>query len=135
MTERKDDQISSLYLHLYFDEDVSIGIVNNLHTRGFDILSSRDADMLGKSDDEQMLYAVSLHRAIVTHNRADFETEHRKFLENGLKHYGVIIAKRRKHTEVVTRLLALLDTVSTDEMENQLRYIWECSLIKKQEYS
>jgi hypothetical protein len=44
-------------------------------------------------------------------------------VENGLKHYGVIIAKRRKPEGVVTRLPALLDTVSADEIENQLRYI------------
>ena len=123
MIERNGEGISSLYIHLYFDEDVSAGIVDNLRTRGFDVLSSRDADTLGKPDNEQMFYAVSLSRAIVTHNRADFETQHRKFLENGLKHFGVIIAKRRKDAEVVARLLSLLDDATAQEMENQLRYI------------
>lgn len=123
MTERTDGEISSLYIHLYFDEDVSVRIVDNLRTRGFDVLSSRDADMSGRSDDEQMLYAVSLRRAIVTRNRVDFEAQHNKFVENGLKHYGVIVAKRRKDTEVVTKILALLDIVSADEMENRFRYI------------
>jgi Domain of unknown function (DUF5615) len=97
--------------------------VDNLRTRGFDLFSSHDADMLGKSDDDQMLYAVSLHRAIVTHNRADFELQHRKFLEQGLSHYGVIIAKRRRDAEVVAKLLILLNDVTAEEMENQLRYI------------
>ena len=123
MIERNGEGISSLYIHLYFDEDVSAGIVDNLRTRGFDVLSSRDADTLGKPDNEQMFYAVSLSRAIVTHNRADFETQHRKFLENGLKHFGVIIAKRRRDAEVVARLLSLLDDATAQEMENQLRYI------------
>ena len=123
MTERNGEGISSLYIHLYFDEDVSAGIVDNLRTRGFDVLSSRDADTLGKPDNEQMFYAVSLSRAIVTHNRADFETQHREFLENGLKHFGVIIAKRRRDAEVVARLLSLLDDATAQEMENQLRYI------------
>lgn len=122
MTERTDGEISSLYIHLYFDEDVLVRIVDNLRTRGFDVLSSRDADMSGRSDDQQMLQAVSL-RAIVTHNRVDFEAQHNKFVENGLKHYGVIVAKRRKDTEVVTKILALLDIVSADEMENRFRYI------------
>ncbi len=76
MTERTDGEISSLHIHLYFDEDVSVRIVDNLRTRGFDVLSSRDADMSGRSDDEQMLYAVSLRRAIVTRNRVDFEAQH-----------------------------------------------------------
>ncbi|HNC08343.1 MAG TPA: DUF5615 family PIN-like protein, partial [Anaerolineales bacterium] len=103
MTEEKDGEFSTLYIHLYFDEDVSVGIVENLRTRGFDVLSVRDAGARGRSDDEQMLYAVSQKRAIVTHNRVDFEKQHVKFLENGMQHYGVIVAKRRKDTEVVAK--------------------------------
>ena len=123
MTERDGEDFSSLYVHLYFDEDVSVEIAENLRTRGFDVLSTREADMLGKSDDAQMLCAVSQRRAIVTHNRADFEAQHRKFIESGLKHYGIIAAKRRKPEEVIARLLSVLDTTPADEMENQLRYI------------
>jgi predicted nuclease of predicted toxin-antitoxin system len=123
MTENNDDEISSLYVHLYFDEDVSLRIVENLQTRDLDVMSFRDAGMAGKSDDEQMLYAVSQHRAIVTHNRDDFAEQHRKFIQDGLKHYGVIIAKRRKHEEVVAKLIEILDSVTADEMENQLRYV------------
>jgi len=123
MTESNEGEFSTLYLHLYFDEDVSVGIVENLRTRGFDVLSARDADALGKSDDEQMLYAVSLHRAVVTHNRVDFEKQHAKFLESGMNHYGVIIVKRRKDAEVVSKILALLDAVTAEDMQNQLRYI------------
>lgn len=123
MTESDKAEASSLYIHLYFDEDVSVGIVENLRTRGFDVLSARDADTVGKSDDEQMLYAVSLHRAVVTHNRVDFEKQHAKFLESGMTHYGVIVAKRRKDVELVNKMLALLDAVTAEEMKNQLRYI------------
>lgn len=123
MTENTDGEISTLYIHLYFDEDVSVGIVENLRTRGFDVLSVRDAGARGKSDDEQMLYAVSQRRAIVTHNRVDFEKQHAKLLKGGMNHYGIIIAKRRKDAEIVTKLLALLDEVTAEEMKNQLRYI------------
>ncbi len=123
MTENNEGDFSFLYIHLYFDEDVSASIVENLRTRGFDVLSARDAGALGKSDDEQTLYAVSQRRAIVTHNRVDFEKQHRKFLESGMKHYGVIVAQRRRDAEVVSKLLALLDAVTAEEMQNQLRYI------------
>ena len=123
MTEDKEGEFSTLYIHLYFDEDVSVGIVENLRTRGFDVLSARDANALGRSDDEQMLYAVSQRRAVVTHNRVDFEKQHKKFLENGMNHYGVIVAKRRKDADVVDKLLTLLDAVTAEEMKNQLRYI------------
>lgn len=123
MTENKEGEFSTLYIHLYFDEDVSVGIVENLRTRGFNVLSVRDAGARGRSDDEQMLYAVSQKRAVVTHNRIDFEKQHVKFLEGGMNHYGVVIAKRRKDAEVVTKLLTLLDEVTAEEMKNQLRYI------------
>lgn len=62
-------------------------------------------------------------RAVVTHNRVDFEKPHAKFLESGMTHYGMIIAKRRKDADVVAKLLALLDTVTAEEMQNQLSYI------------
>jgi hypothetical protein len=124
MTERADDELRPLYLHLYFDEDVSAGIVDNLRTRGFDVVSARDVNMLHKDDDAQIMFAVSQCRAIVTHNRTDFENQHRKYLESGLKHYGIIIAKRRpKDAEVVAKLLALLNIVTAEEMENQLRFV------------
>ena len=123
MTENEEGEFSTLYIHLYFDEDVSVGIVENLRTRGFDVLSARDAGALGRSDDEQMLYAVSQRRAVVTHNRVDFEKQHIKLLENGMHHYGVIVAKRRKDAEVVNKMLALLDAVTAEEMKNQLRFI------------
>jgi len=124
MTERAEAELASLYIPLYFDEDVSADIVNNLLTRGFDVLSARDEGMLRKSDDEQMAHAVVLRRAIVTHNRVHFEEQHRKFLETGRKHYGIIIARRRpKDAEVVAKLLALLNISTAAEMENQVRYI------------
>ena len=123
MIENEEGEFSTLYIHLYFDEDISVGIVENLRTRGFDVLSARDAGALGRSDDEQMLYAVSQRRAVVTHNRVDFEKQHKKFLENGMNHYGVIVAKRRKDADVVDKLLTLLDAVTAEEMKNQLRYI------------
>ena len=124
MTESAEVELASLYIPLYFDEDVSADIVNNLLTRGFDVLSARDEGMLRMADDEQMAHAVALRRAIVTHNRAHFEEQHRRYLETGRKHHGIIIAKRRlKDADVAAKLLTLLNTVTAEEIENQLRYI------------
>ena len=41
--------------------------------RGFDVLSARDAGQLHLDDDEQLAFAVAQGRALVTHNRHDFE--------------------------------------------------------------
>jgi hypothetical protein len=54
----------------------------------------------------------------------DFELRHERTLEQGKTHYGIIIARRHPNdAAVVSRLLALLNSVSAEEMLNQLRYI------------
>lgn len=124
MTEHAEPELRPLYLPLYFDEDVSSGIVENLRMRGFDVLSARDRAMLSRTDDEQLAFAIEQRRALVTHNRADFEWLRRRCLENGQLHHGIIIARRRRDDEiVVARLLQLLNSVTAEEMQNQLRYL------------
>jgi len=124
MTERADSDLQALYVRLYLDEDVSRDIVENLRQRGFDVLSARDAGQLHLDDDEQLAFAVAQGRALVTHNRHDFELRHQRYLSAGLPHFGIIIAKRRaSDAAVVHKLLTLLDTVTADEMRGQLRYI------------
>lgn len=116
--------MSALYVRLYFDEDVSCDIVENLRQRGFDVLSARDTYRLRLGDDEQLAFSIADGRAIVTHNRQDFELRHQRCLSEGRSHLGIIIAKRRARDAVlVHKLLTLLNTVTADEMRNQLRYI------------
>jgi hypothetical protein len=124
MTERADQELLALYVRLYFDEDVSSGVVENLRQRGFDVLSARDAGRLHLDDDAQLAFAVAEHRALFTHNRYDFEQRHKRFLAEGREHCGIILAMRRpSDAAVVARLLTLLDSVTADEMINQLRYV------------
>jgi hypothetical protein len=124
MSQRTEEEIGSLFIKFYFDEDVSVGIVNNLRNRGFDVLCARDVAMLGRDDDAQLKLAVSQGRAFVTHNRHDFEVRHHRYLDEGARHHGIVIAKRRSRDEItVARLLDLLNSVTADEMQMQLRYV------------
>jgi hypothetical protein len=62
-------------------------------------------------------------RALVTHNRADFEQLALDYFESGRKHFGIILAVRRPVHEITRRLLTILNQVTADEMMNQIRYI------------
>ena len=62
-----------LFIAIYLDEDVHILVGDLLTRRGFRAITARDADQLGKSDAEQLAFATSQGRAILTHNRRDFE--------------------------------------------------------------
>ncbi|MGK7948064.1 MAG: DUF5615 family PIN-like protein [Xenococcaceae cyanobacterium] len=115
--------MSSLFIRLYLDEDVNVLVADLLNARGFDVLTVRDAGKLQASDAEQLAYAVNQQRTLVTHNRSDFEKLVQTYFATKQKHYGVILAVRRPPQAIAQRLLAILNHITADEMENQVRYI------------
>jgi len=115
--------VSSLFIELYLDEDVSIVIADLVRARGFAALTTREAGRLDRSDQEQLDYAVSEQKVLLTHNRYDFEKLAQEYFAAGKQHCGIIIAVRRSPYEIARRLLIILNHVTADEMKNQLRYI------------
>jgi hypothetical protein len=93
-----------------------------LRARGFEALTTQEAGAIGSTDEDQLALAVSLGRTLLTHNRVDFERLVQRYFDAGDSHCGVIIAVRRSPQEIVQRLLVILNSVSADEMKNQLRY-------------
>jgi len=113
-----------LYLSFYFDEDIAVQVAAILAKENYDVLTARDAGMLTRSDTEQLEFAINQARTVVTHNRDDFENLHSEYLHRGDKHYGIVILRRRQvFNDMAKRLLKLLDRTTSEEMENQLRYV------------
>jgi tRNA G26 N,N-dimethylase Trm1 len=86
-------------------------------------LTTQEAGRLGSNDDEQLSYAIEAQKALLTHNRTDFETLVTACSAAAQKHYGIIIAARHDAHELVRRLLLVLNRTTADEMENQVRYL------------
>jgi hypothetical protein len=112
-----------LFIDLYLDEDVDVLVAELLRARGFVALTTQEAGRLGSNDDEQLSYAISAQKALLTHNRIDFETRATACYAAARKHYGIIIAARHDAHELVRRLLLVLNRTTADEMENQVRYL------------
>lgn len=108
---------------LYLDEDVSVLVAALLKARGFDVLTARDAGMLGRDDSNQLEGATSVERCIVTHNRVHFEQLHRQYVATGQEHHGIVVAARRTPQEIARRLAMLLNSFAADELSNQLLYV------------
>jgi hypothetical protein len=53
----------------------------------------------------------------------DFEALARRYFEDKKRHSGIIIAVRRHPQELARRVLTLLNSLTADEIENQIRYI------------
>jgi hypothetical protein len=115
--------MNEIFIELYNDEDVSVLIAELIRARGFSVLTTLEAGNLGKSDAEQLEFAVSQERVLLTHNRVDFEVLARKYFEESRNHYGIIIAVRRLPNDMLNRLLEILNQTTADEMINQIRYI------------
>lgn len=58
--------MSELFIRLYLDEDVNVLISQLLRARGFDVITTREVGQLGKSDWEQLRYALNQGRALLT---------------------------------------------------------------------
>jgi Domain of unknown function (DUF5615) len=113
-----------IFSNLYLDEDVSVLIAELLRPHGFDVLTTREAHNLGQFDSFQLQFAASQQRAMLTHNRGDFESLHRSALAEQHPHAGIIIANRRaSDADVARRVMKLLNLLSAEEMKNQLLYI------------
>ena len=115
--------MNRLFIELYLDEDVDVLIADLLRARGFKAVTTQEAGQLGRSDEEQLAYAVDQQRAFFTHNRADFERIAEAYFATGRAHHGIIIGMRRRPYEIARQLLAILNSLTADEMKNQLRYI------------
>jgi hypothetical protein len=60
---------------------------------------------------------------LLTHNRDDFLRLTQLYFEENKTHHGVIVAIRHPPHEIVKRLILILNQVTADEMQNQVRYI------------
>lgn len=115
--------MNDIFIRVYLDEDVSVLLASLIQTRGFDVLTTRDAGRLSTSDSSQLSYATSQNRALLTHNRVDFEALHRSLVTSHQHHCGILIATQRPPHEIARRLLVVLGEITSDEMYDQLRYI------------
>ena len=115
--------MTRLFAELYLDEDVSVVIGGMLVARGFRALTTRDEGRLRATDEDQLRYAASLKMVLLSHNRVDFEALHRRSLDEGREHWGILIAARRRPPITVEHILRLLDRLTADELKNQLFYV------------
>jgi predicted nuclease of predicted toxin-antitoxin system len=75
----------------YLDEDINPKIAEILRKAGIDAVSAREAGMLQARDLEQLEYASSNQRCMVTRNRNDFIRLTVQFFNEHRPHYGLLI--------------------------------------------
>jgi predicted nuclease of predicted toxin-antitoxin system len=81
----------NIFALIYLDEDVSNLVARLLRSRGMDVTTVQEHQMLGKSDPEQLAFSASISRCILTQNRVDYEKLHLHYVTNGIEHSGIVI--------------------------------------------
>ncbi|PZO38971.1 MAG: hypothetical protein DCF21_13640 [Leptolyngbya sp.] len=112
-----------VFAALYTDEDVANLVATLLKSRGFDVSTTAEAKNSGCLDPEQLTYAATEHRCILTHNRVDYERLHLTYLQTGQHHFGIIITPQHNAYEVAKRVSIILDALTADEICDQLLYV------------
>lgn len=111
-----------LFIEIYLDEDVDVLLATLCRARGFAVRTTVDAGRRGTGDEDQLRHASEQALTILTHNRADFERLAREWHASGRHHAGILIAVRRPVHDMARRLLAILNSITADEMVDQLLY-------------
>jgi predicted nuclease of predicted toxin-antitoxin system len=109
-------------ISLYTDEDMSALVAVLLRSRGLDVTIVPEQTTLGKTDREQLEFATSINRCLVTHNRVDFERLHLQFMQENRKHCGITVVPQKNAYKVAQRISILVSMLTADSINNQLLY-------------
>lgn len=119
------DVETPLFIRLYTDADVHGKLAGLIRQHGFDAVSAYEVDNSRLDDPEQLAYAVSQRRAILTCNIRHFAPLFDAYWQAKRPHYGIIVSEQLPVGETLHRVLRLLDNVSADEMRNNYKNLAE----------
>lgn len=109
-------------ISLYLDEDVRVLLAEVLRSRGYNVSHVLEVERTGKSDEEQLTYAIRHKKAIFTHNVRDFTILSESYAAQGKHHFGIIVSEQISFSELLKRTLRFLSSNSKNTIRNKL--IW-----------
>lgn len=118
-----------LRIRLYLDEDVLPELARILRARGFDVVSAPERGTGGWSDPEQLAFAATENRAILTFNFVDFQRLGDEWFADQRPHAGIIVSyrqySRRQIGDLARVVIAFLNQVSAEELASTVRVLDE----------
>ena len=109
-------------ISLYLDEDVRPLLAEVLRNRGYNATHALEINRTGKSDEEQLAYAVKHKMVILTHNIRDFRILFDSYADQKKSHYGISVSDQLPFNDLLRRSLRFLSSATRDSIINRL--IW-----------
>jgi predicted nuclease of predicted toxin-antitoxin system len=116
---------AGLFIRLYLDADVDVKLAANLRRAGYDCVSAREVGNAALDDETQIVFATNEGRVLLTHNIQDFVPIFERWWHANRNHPGIVVSQQIPLGELQRRVMRLLDTVTVDEMKNNLRNLAE----------
>jgi hypothetical protein len=108
---------------LFIDENVHERLGDALRQRGYDAITANAVSRKGCSDHEQLLFAISQNRALLTFNLIDYEQLAIEYFHAGKEHFGIIVSPERDFRDLLSRILKLLRERDASDLKNQIIYL------------
>jgi uncharacterized protein with PIN domain len=107
-------------VRFYIDQNFPGPVSRGLRRRGIDVLTAQDAGRCGQPDPDQLSFATSVGRVVVTYD-TDFLELHR----SGVPHAGIAWCPERKHTigALIQSLILIHGAMDADAMRNHVEYL------------
>jgi len=110
-------------IELLIDEDVHSGLAHALRKRGYDAIHAQELGRKGRSDSDQLLFAIQQERCFFTFNVKDFVILHGKHIKSRQEHWGIIVSKQLPFRGTMSKLLRLLQLTDKETMKNRLEFL------------
>ena len=113
-------------IRLYLDEDAEQrALVDGLRARGMDVLTAFEAGMVGRTDREQLEFAIERERTIYSLNVRDFANLHKEYLQASEDHFGIVLIPSQRYGvgEKIRRLVSFVNAKSAAELHNQIEFL------------
>jgi len=103
----------------YLDEHIHSAVAEGLRRRGVDVLTVQEAARAGLTDDEQLSFALTEERVIVT-----MDSDYLVLAAEGVPTAGIAYANRKRTVgELIAALMLLRDVLTPEEMVDHVEYL------------
>lgn len=107
-------------IRFHLDENVPIAVAAGLARHGVDVTTSPNVQLLGHDDPDQLAYALSHGRVLVTHDE-DFTRIHAQ----NERHSGICYCHQDKYTtgQLLRMLLLINECLTAEDFAGHLEYL------------
>lgn len=110
-------------IQLYLDEDVWMGLATALRNQGHDVIHATEIGRQGLSDSQQLAFAVSEGRALLSHNTKDFVPLASLYFFEQRAHSGIILAPHLPKGELIRLTQNLLRKMQAAAIADTVQFL------------